>query len=471
MIRFGMLVGVSTDMQARDDKDSIPDQIATCRKVIEDLRGVEAGVYVMDGYSRTGYDGLAEAMENIPPLKDAVDAAAKNEYDVLILDHFDRLGDLGKMLHSRFKKLRKQLYSARESARLQDPAAYDPYNDEYTDMLISMQGVKQNYRINKIRRGWNIGIPARVEKGLHPLSLVYGYKLTEKNKPAALVPEEARLIVQMKNMFLSGMTYTEIARRADASGIAPPRGEEWKRQTIKRILVNPFYAGTVRFRPREDAPRSEWKISEGKHTALWDESTHHAIVAEAKRRMDGKRNYDARYPFTGLTVCGICGKKISKHGRVPYEYMACFTHRHWAQRYEDAVEFLTNAVIDQFQEYQSAPHKPVDLAPLRERLNGIEEDRELVQEGFRARVYNAQEAASQIARLESEAEDIQRKIAIAEENERNWQERQEHRRSIAPEVLGYAIRHGNPIEANHMLTVLIEKIIITGNRAEVIWRD
>ena len=75
MIRFGILAGVSTDVQA-GDKASIPDQIATCRRAIAQLGAVEIDCFTMDGYSRTGYDSLADAMNDIPPLKEAIVGAS-----------------------------------------------------------------------------------------------------------------------------------------------------------------------------------------------------------------------------------------------------------------------------------------------------------------------------------------------------------------------------------------------------------
>src|SRR5690349_8041945 len=149
-VKFGILVGVSSDVQV-EDKASIPDQIQTCRATIEQLGGEEVGCYVMDGYSRTGYDSLADAMEDIPPLKEAIQAAEKNQYDVLILDNWDRLGDLGQLVHTRYKKYRKQIYSARQSGRLHDPDTYDPYSDESAGIDMHIQAIIQQYRMNKIR--------------------------------------------------------------------------------------------------------------------------------------------------------------------------------------------------------------------------------------------------------------------------------------------------------------------------------
>lgn len=472
MIRFSILAGVSTDPQAHEDKSSIDDQVKTCRRVIEHHGGVEVACFVFDGYSRSGYDSLAAAMQDIPPLKDAIEAAEANKYDVLLLDNWDRLGDLGQLVYTRFRRYKKQIYSARQSGKLYDPKTYDPYQDESSGIDMHIQGIIQTYRINKIRRGWQLGVPARVERGLHPLSLPFGYRLSGKDQPAQIVPEESQLLVKLKNWMLEGMSYEDMTRRANDSGVGPRRAKGWSRHVVKSMVLNPFYAGIVRFgklRGRIQAPKSEWKLGNGKHMPLWDEATHRALLAEAKRRLDGKRNFAAKYPFSGIPVCGICGRKISKHGKPPFEYMACDTHSHWSRRYEKAIDFLTKAVIEQFHQWQAAPHESVDVAPLEGQLADVRARRARIQEGYETSLYTAQEAAAKLKKVEADEERILLKLQQAEEDEANWQDRQQQRQDIDIEQL--PALYGNPAEANHLLSTLIEKIVLTGDNAIVVWRD
>lgn len=477
MIRFGILAGVSSDPQAGEDKGSIDDQISTCRRTIHQLGGIEVDCFTMDGYSRTGYDSLADAMEDIPPLKDAIERAEQNKYDVLILDNWDRLGDLGQLVHTRFKRYRKQIYSARQSGRVHDPATYDPYSDESGSIDMHVQGILQTYRINKMRRGWNVGVPKRIEKGLHPLSLTYGYKVAGEDLPATLIPEKGALIKQMKEWLLAGQTYAEIARRAEQSGIPPPRGSSWSRQTVRRILLNPFYAGIVRFgklRNRVPTQISEWKQGQGKHEALWDEATYHALMAEAKRRKDSKRDYAAKYPFSGLTVCGVCGAKIQKHGSPPFEYLVCKKpRRHWSMRYDQAVNLLTSELVTQLQHHQTSPHQPIDLEPLRAQLDDIKARRARVQEGYEAGLYEAAEASQKLNALQEEAEGISRRLEREQNQEhvrREWEERMGSLQGMI-EGLPAAIRHGDPVRTNQLLSALIDKIILNGESVEIIWRE
>ena len=471
--RFGVLAAVSSDPQAREDKASLPDQIQTARAAGQAQGGVETTEpFVLDGYSRTGYYNLTDALEDIPPLAEAIEAAQQNKYDVLIVDNLERLGDLAPMVYTLFKKHAKQIHSARQPSPIHDPRKYSPYDDETSGIMIAVEGIIQGYRINKIRRGWQLGVPARVDRGLHPLSLTYGYKLAGKNEPAEQVPEICALILRMKDMMLAGATYAELTRMAQDSGIPPPRSDRWHRQVVKQILLNPFYAGIVRFgafRRRLPAPKSEWRTAEGKHKPLWDEATHRALLAEAKRRLEGKRNYASRYPFTGLTVCGTCGAKISKHGKA-YEYLACKSFKHWSMRYEKAVPYLAGVVVDQFKRYQSAPHVPVDLSPLRAQLEDAQALRTRIQTGYEKGIYSDREAAAKIQAAEVRAEEIAEQIARLEQEERTWEERQRHREDVEIDELLLAVHEADPEVINHLLFELIEKIVLTPGDAVVVWR-
>lgn len=470
--RFGVLAAVSSDPQAREDKFSLSDQVEFSRSAGLSQGGIEAtGPFILDGYSRTGYVNLSDAVEDIPPLAEAVEAAEQNHYDVLIVDNIERLGDLAPMLYTLFSKHRKQIHSARQSGRIHDPKTYNPYDDESASIMIHVEGIIQKYRVNKIRRGWNIGVPARIDKGLHPLSLTYGYRLTGKDQPAAQVPEICSVLIELKDMMLSGVTYTDLCRYADSAGLKPPRAAGWSRQVVKRILLNPFYAGIVRFgeyRRGALAPRSEWKQAKGKHEPLWDEATHYALLAEAKRRMDGKRNYAAKYPFSGLTVCGTCARKISKHGKPPYEYLACDTHSHWSMRYEDAFEHLVNAVVNQFHQRQLSPREPIDLAPLRAELERLLQVRARIQEGWEAGLYTLQEFGTKINKTQEDEDRILLKIQQAEEDEASWQSR--YNLDVDIDVLAKAIRVGDPSQANHKLSTLIDHIALSRVETRVVWR-
>jgi hypothetical protein len=318
--RFSILCGVSTSEQAAEDKDSIQSQIATCRRVIKQFDGIEmTDPFVMDGFSRSGYDSLPDAMRDIPPLKAAIEAAANNQYDVLIMDNWDRLGDLGLLVNTRFKRYKKQLYSARQSGRLQDPDDYNPNLDESAVLNMHLQGIIQSYRIQKLQRGLQLGVQKRVEDGKYSINFPTGYsKDNEWHEPTAA------LLVQLKDDLLRGAKLGDLAATANASGIKTGKGKSWNTSTIHRILKNPFYAGKVfykRYRTTKktitkNGKRSfqvkqnpDYKVYDGNHRALWTWDEHLRILEEFEERYKKMPRHNPQN-FSGLLVCDTCGDTL-----------------------------------------------------------------------------------------------------------------------------------------------------------------
>lgn len=477
MFRFAILAAVSTTVQASPDKVSLDDQVATARTFGIRHGGKEsAGPYVLDGYSRTGYEGLAEAAQDIPPLKSMLHDLDAKRFNVLIVDNFDRLGDLAPMLRVRCRKHKCQIVSARQSGGVIPAEQYDPYKDDTTDISIHVEGIIQSYRINKLRRGWNAGIPARVEMGLHPLSIPFGYKKAGDNIPLQLDEDAAALVVQMKDWMLAGHTYAEICLRADK--ILPPRrAKHWTRAVVRRILTNPFYAGLTVFgkqKARIEQPRSTWKINRGLHPPLWDEDTHRALIEEARRRLVGKRNYRARYPFTGLLVCKKCGAKISKHGKLPHEYLACPVAGHYAIRYDHAVPMLTEALVTALKGKTAAhPAPPARLDPLLRQLSELDKRRTRVQDGYETGLYSPTEAAARLVTLENDANHVQDKInrlRNAQAVREQWQKQLGGMKGMLRD-LPHAIQHGDPVRINQLLTALIDRIILGKGSIKFVWRE
>ncbi|HLE52682.1 MAG TPA: recombinase family protein [Anaerolineales bacterium] len=495
MIRFGILAGVSSDAQV-EDKESIPDQIRTCRHAIAQLAGVEIACYTMDGYSRTGYDSLADAMNDIPPLKEAIEAAQRDQYDVLILDNWDRLGDLGQLVHTRFKKYRKQIYSARQSGRLQDPESYDPYSDESAGIDMHIQGILQKYRVNKLRRGWQIGMPKRVEKGLTPLRVPFGYTWVSPKEPPELDPTRAALIIQMKDLLLSGRSMQAIARHADRSGIAPPNGgARWDIGTVRYILANPYYAGLVtihrtvsvhdpsRKRKRRPIkqPRAKWVMGQGKHECIWDQTTHRALVHELERRRESHKNYAVRFPLSGLLRCAVCRKKLYRrshgHASAPngrWKVLTCAQGpSHLILPYEESIDFIARQLAAQLATYQAEPAEARrDEAQKHDRaaLDELAKRRKRIQDGFEGGLYSQAEAAEKLAEVTRQVENIEHQV---EEHQRRADLRAEFLGPMQDHLDDFPawIKTDDPAIVNRLLGALCETILIYPDRSvEIIWR-
>lgn len=242
--RFGVMSAVSSDPQAREDKGSLEAQEDFARKAGIEQGGVEtAGPFVLDGYSRTGYVDLSKALKDIPPLADAIEHL--EQYDVLILDNLERLGHLAPMMFTLFAQHKKQIHSARQSGRIHDPATYDPRADESASIMMHVEGIIQEYRINKLQDGLRKGISKRMEQGKYSHAFPAGYK---KNSDGDLELDTpvADLLITLKDKFFDGLSLRDLESVANASGVPSPNGNKhWHNMTIRGILANPFYAGKV----------------------------------------------------------------------------------------------------------------------------------------------------------------------------------------------------------------------------------
>ena len=464
-MRIAILAGVSSDAQAKEDRLSIPDQVANCRAYIKSAGAAEtAGPYIMDGYSRTGYDSLDAALQDIPPLAQAVKDATDNKYDILLMDNFDRLGDIGFILKTRFKKLSKQLHSVRQSGHLIPPELYDPYANESGDIAMYVEGIIQSYRINKIRRGYNIGVPNRARKGLHPLNIPFGYKLSAKNKPAEIVHHEAELIRSMAKMLLNGKTFMQIAEHANKSKIRPKRSNTWRITTIKRMLENPFYSGSTiygKFKKGTAQPPSKWIAAQGRHEPIFTPEEFAELRAELNRRsrIHFKQNSRA---FSGLFTCGKCGQTMHHHSRAKshrQDRIACPTASCTNIMYKPIAEKAAEAIVEAIKQYSRENDIKADTASIESKIKNAEQRRQKIQQGFEAEIYTPTEASKLITTIEKEIETLTDQITLLQTQTQTRSQIIALAQSDLTQLKNWILTD-HPATVNRLLTALCETIII-----------
>lgn len=478
--RFSIMAAVSSTPQAGEDRLSLPDQIKTARAAGVAQGGVEtAGPFTLDGYSRTGYINLSDALTDIPPLKDAMDSAERDEYDVLIVDNIERFGDLAPMVYTLFGRYKKQIHSARQATPIHAPEDYEPSADESSNIMMHVEGIIQSYRIRKIRRGWNIGVPARASKGLHPLaSLPFGYRKTVRDKPAEQVPEEVALIKQMVTMYLAGKTLQQIVDHCNATH-KPRRAEQWKITVVKRIILNRYYAGITTFgrmktvdKKRIPNPPSTWVSGQGQHVPIYDEATYSAILAETERR-DAMRSRVQTYTLSGIVSCSVCGSRLHRHGKLgtPYPVDLSCPQGHINIYYDIALKLVANTFVKALRDYVDNPQPHDDAERLAMELQALEEKRTLIQEGYEAKIYSKSDASQKIHEIEIEKDRLTRQYERTSQQQEYRDRLLEFARTNDLAEFGESILHDDPTEINHLLGALCETIVITPRyEMQVRWR-
>ena len=179
-------------------------------------------------------------------------------------------------------------------------------------------------RVAAVKRGCYIGNYAP-----------YGYRKIKKGKDHTLeiIDTEADIVRLVFDFYTrEGLTPLRIADRLNELNVKAPRGEAWKKDTIRSMIRNVHYIGKVRFNnikitpvlengevvmKRLSQPDEDVIIAEGKHTAIIDTETWSKAQELVARNPRVKHTHALKNPYSGVLVCGKCGKVMYQH---PYKH-------------------------------------------------------------------------------------------------------------------------------------------------------
>ena len=155
------------------------------------------------------------------------------------------------------------------------------------------------------------------------------------NGTLVIEPREAEIVRRIFREYLSGKGVVTIANGLNADGIVTRYGNQWHKRSVTCVLQNYAYTGNLLLQTtfRENHLTKRSMPNDGQLPKYHAKGTHEPIISmedftavqaeiekrSAKHASKGK-NYAARYPFSGLIVCGNCGKhyrrKITASGPV-----------------------------------------------------------------------------------------------------------------------------------------------------------
>lgn len=159
----------------------------------------------------------------------------------------------------------------------------------------------------------------------------YGYKKVKigKDHTLEIIEEEAEIVRLVFDLYVKeDLTPFRIAERLNEMGIPATKGDKWTRDTIRGMLRNEHYAGYVVYNKYKETqilengeiitrrigqPEEEWILAEGKHKAIITRDTWEAAKKLVARhpRINSKR--ELKNPFSGMLVCGKCGRALKYH--------------------------------------------------------------------------------------------------------------------------------------------------------------
>jgi site-specific DNA recombinase len=324
-LRCVIYARVSSEDQAGPDKISLSDQLASCRRKIEEMGAIFVSYYEDDvsGVYYETREGIQNALSDIE----------SGRADTLVVARSDRLGrDLEHKLNI---KRRLRLANAR--------VLFCDFNftDNATGRAASnIKDVFDEMYRDYLREITDIGRRGKAQRGIQPIRgrRPFGYHLVVKDHHTRgefleyplgtyiIKEDEAEVVREIYQRYLNGQTLGKIAQWLFNSGVETSRGTVlWDRPTVQRILTHTRYKGQAVFGCKETIldesrllrgfrsrktyrirPQEEWTFLPA--PAIVSEEVWQAVQDEMEwRRKQLAGNPHKAKLLTGLLRCPKCG--------------------------------------------------------------------------------------------------------------------------------------------------------------------
>lgn len=178
--------------------------------------------------------------------------------------------------------------------------------------------IQQNGRLASVRNGNYLG--NKPPYGYRKVAYKDGKKMCYTLEP---IPEEARIVKLIFEMYRDGKGSHTIARHLNAMGIKTQGGNRWGAESLTKMLSNEHYIGNVVWNRRQGVKTIEngevvysrpisrdYLVFPGKQPAIIDRELWDA-VQEIKRKIPHvKKEAQCVNPFAGLVYCQ-CGRPMT----------------------------------------------------------------------------------------------------------------------------------------------------------------
>lgn len=176
----------------------------------------------------------------------------------------------------------------------------------------------------RIRKGF--------EQGQPNTCTMLGYRLV--NGEITLVPEEAEIVKEIFECYLSGYGMQKISNVLNERGVRTEKIAHWHLDTIRNILRNEKYMGDLRLQKSlsENHLTKHQVKNEGQLPQFYITDNHEPIVSKAvfaavqdevqRRAEKHKNDPGVKSVFTGKIQCSICGKNYRRK-TTPYNTVWC----------------------------------------------------------------------------------------------------------------------------------------------------
>ncbi|WP_108671832.1 recombinase family protein [Peribacillus acanthi] len=294
---------VSTDEQAREGV-SLAEQkerlSAYCRAM---GWNIDTTLYVDDGYS-------AKNMER-PQLTKLINAVKNGIISKVMVTKLDRMSrkllDLLQLI---------DLFQENEVSFISISESFDT-NTPSGRLTLQVLGAVAEFERERIRERVLDNMFHAANSGKWLTQSPYGYDLVEKE--LSINEKESLIVKKVYDLYLNkGLGYYTIAKKLNEEGIPSKYNKEWSLRSIKLILTNPAYKGTLVWnrtdsskKKRKEKEEEEWVTVEDCLPVIIEKETWDAVQERINKKPMASRAQSSPHLLGGLLKCGKCGGGMS----------------------------------------------------------------------------------------------------------------------------------------------------------------
>ncbi|MEI7831635.1 MAG: recombinase family protein [bacterium] len=184
-------------------------------------------------------------------------------------------------------------------------------------MILRLMATVAEFEREETVENVRMGMKQKAKEGFWSGGQIFGYRMAdvniasemEKKGKLIIVPEEAAIVKSIFQQYAEGKGLKRIATQLNKAGYSTKGGNLFTPQQVRLILINPIYAGTIRFRTHDRF------VHEQEEILVTD--AHEAIVnMEQWEKVQGLRaiasqwpphSSQAGFPLSSVLRCPKCG--------------------------------------------------------------------------------------------------------------------------------------------------------------------
>lgn len=260
-----------------------------------------------------------------PQMIELLHDIGSGKYTGVLCTDIDRLGR-GNMKE---QGLILETFKDAETAIITPDKIYD-LNNEIDETQSEFKTFMARQELKMIKKRLSRGIRLTIEKGGYVSNVPFGYVRDHKDKIPTLAPDpkESEYVKLIFKWYIEGDGCQTICHKLTAMGVKPRRGDEFSRNSIRRIITNPVYIGKVvwgqkkHIRPKKVGekhktiylPQDQWLMFDGLHPAIVDNDAYNKAnaILQGHYHPPYRESGQILNPLAGLLLCRQCGRTMTR---------------------------------------------------------------------------------------------------------------------------------------------------------------